>query len=162
MPPVASIEPSRIWHRRAALFSCVLLTIVLVAGYQVPYVLLLAPFAAYRAAHAFRFLQPGKVGIDLYDEKLTTKPAFGKHTTLERSEVRRFLPVYRGSTEVVVARVRDVNPKGSAGCDLFHNSDIVMPCGLMRNPGLVRRLETWRMGTFTMDSLIPGQVQENQ
>ena len=39
---------------------------------------------------------------------------------------------------------------------MIHKTDVVMPAGLMRNPGLVRRLEMWRLGSFTTESLIPG------
>jgi hypothetical protein len=78
MPPLAIIEPSALWHRRAAIFSACFLVIILAGAYYVPLILILAPFVAYRGLHAYRFLQPGRVGIDLYEDKIVCKPAFGK------------------------------------------------------------------------------------
>ncbi len=156
MPPSAVIEPSYIWHKRAALFSGVFLLLLLVGAYLVhPVVLILAPFVLYRAIHAYRYLQPGRVGIDIYDDKLVCKPAFGKRREIAREQVVRFLAVYRGTTEVVVARTRDIDVRGTQQRPLMHPSDIVLPLGLMRNPGLVRKLEAWRQGTFFSQSLIP-------
>lgn len=156
MPPVAVIEPSYVWHKRAALFSAFFLLLLGLGAYFVhPIVLILAPVALYRTWHAFRFLQPGRVGIELYEERIVCKPAFGKRREIRRDEVVRFAAVYRGTTEVVVARTRDVDVRGTQDRPLMHPTDVVMPMGLMRNIGLVRKLEAWRQGTFFTQSLIP-------
>lgn len=156
MPPVAVIEPSYVWHKRAASFSALLLLLLGLGAYFVhPIVLILAPFALYRAWHALRFLQPGRVGIELYEDRLVCKPALGKPREIKKEDVVRFAAVYRGTTEVVVARTKDVDVRGTQDRPLIHESDIVVPLGLMRNIGLVRKLEAWRQGTFFTQSLIP-------
>lgn len=159
MPPSAVIEPSYLWHKRAAFFSFGFLALLLAGGYWFhPVVLILAPFVLYRAVHALRFLQPGRVGIDIYEDRLVCKPAFGKHREIRRDRVVRFLSVYRGTTEVVVARTKDIDVRGTQQRPLMHNTDILLPMGLMRNPGLVRKLEAWRQGTLFSQSLIPPRV----
>ncbi len=154
-PPLLVLEPSRVWHTRAAWFSLIFLLIVLVAGVFVRLVWILAPFVIYRGLYSLRFLQPGRVGIDVYEEKLICKPAFGKRLEVKKTEVVRFMTVYRGTNEVVVARRKDVEVLGTQGRQLMHKSDLVMPAGLMRSPGLVRRLEAWRTGNLESVSLIP-------
>jgi len=156
MPPVAVIEPSTIWHRRAALFSGIVLAIVLVGGIKIPLILILAPFVGYAFVHSLRLLQPGRVGIELHEEHIVAKFAFRAPLQLERSRVLQFLPVYRGENQVVVARVDEVDPRGADGQRLIYKTDLKMPVGLMRNPGLVKRLEAWRSESFSTDSLIPG------
>jgi hypothetical protein len=155
MPPLAVIEPSYVWHRRAGAFSLAFLVLIFMGSYFVKLILLLAPFAAYRVIHAWRFLQPGRVGIEFYDDKLVLRPAFGRPRQVERANVKRFLAVYSGTTEVVVARMQDIDVRGTQQRPLIHSTDVIMPSGLMRNPGLVRRLESWRTGTFSADSLFP-------
>lgn len=154
MPPIAVITPNDTWIRREAIFSGVFMALVVAGAFYVPLVLLLAPFIAYRGYHAFRALR-GRVGISLYEDKLVCRHAVGKRREVNRSEVVRFLAVYRGTTEVVVARMKDVDVRGEQNRKLMHPSDIVMPGGLMRNPGLVSRLESWRKGTFSAESLFP-------
>jgi hypothetical protein len=161
MPPAAVIEPSYIWHKRAAIFSACFLALLLVGAYAVhPIVLILAPFVVYRAWHALRFMQPGRVGIEIYEDRLLCKPAFGKPREIRKQHVVRFVAVYRGTTEVVVARTKDVEVRGTQERQLIHPSDIVVPMGLMRNPGLVRKLEAWRQGTLFSQSLIPPQTKQ--
>lgn len=161
MPPVAVIEPSYLWHKRAAIFSASFLALLLAGAFAVhPIVLILAPFVIYRAFYALKFLQPGRVGIELYDDRIVCKPAFGRRREIKRADIVRFLAVYRGTTEVVVARTRDVDVRGTQERPLTHSSDIVMPMGLMRNPGLVRKLEAWRDGTLFNQSLIPPRTEE--
>lgn len=154
-PPVLVLEPSRVWHLRALWFSLAFLVVIIAAGFYVPLVLILAPFVLYRGLHAFRFLQPGRVGIFIYEDRIVCKPAFGKQVTVSRAEVLRFLAVYHGTTEVVVARREDVDVRGTENRPLIHKSDIIMPSGLMRNPGLVRRLEAWRTENLASLSLMP-------
>jgi hypothetical protein len=152
MPPLAIIKPNEVWTRRAAIFSGAFLVLVLIGGYFVPLVLLLAPFIAFRLYYAWRAMN-GRVGIDIYEERLVLKPALGKRREVKKSDVVRFVAVYRGTTEVVVARREDVDVRGEQNRKLMHERDVVMPGGLMRSPGLVSRLESWRLGTFSTDYL---------
>lgn len=161
MPPIAVIEPSYLWHKRAALFSACFLALLVIGAVSVhPIILILAPFVIYRGFHAVRFLQPGRVGIEIYEDLIVCKPAFGKRRELAKADIVRFATVYRGTTEVVVARTKDVDVRGTQERPLIHSSDIVMPMGLMRNPGLVRKLEAWRQGTLFSQSLIPPRAEE--
>lgn len=152
MPPIAILKPNETWQKRALLFSTGVLALVLIGGYFVPVVLLLAPFVLYRWLYHFRALQ-GRLRIEVHENKLVCKPAFGKKFVLERPDVKKFLSVYNGDNEVVVARREEVDRKNTDGRQMIHKSDVVMPGGLMRNPGLVARLESWRLGTFSTDYL---------
>lgn len=140
------IGPSRTWLRRALIFSSCYLSLALLGGYFVPWVLLLAPFALYDIVYAVRALQPGGLEIELQEEQLIARAPFRRELVIKRSEVARFLAVYRGTTEFVVARGDDAIQEGSNGRVLFRSGDRKLPCGLMKNPELARKLEGWRLG----------------
>lgn len=138
------IRPSRVWMQRSLIFSSCYLALVLVGGYFIHWVLLLLPFAGYRAAYTLSALVSDSLAIELHTDYLVFKSPFRKPAELQKQSVLRFLAVYRGTTEIVVARSEQVDPQSQRGRRLVHKSDIAMPQALMRSPDLVRRLESWR------------------
>lgn len=123
-----------------------------------PWVFLLAPFALYDIVYAVLALQPGRLSIELLEQELTARAPFSRELVIKRGEVARFLTVYRGTTEFVVARGDDTVQEGANGRVLYRSGDRKLPCGLMKNPELTRKLEGWRLGRPF--SVRPPAVQE--